>query len=167
MPVIPCIPIPSPQEIKRKLFPEGVIQSLHLPVLPAVWNAQMLLTPFGGLAEAPLQPSDQLVIANVTYDASDAANRFMRVGLYLFESLQYYDFFFQTSGVQTRWWWLVSDPADPDAPPATAFGPFATDAIVPPPDLLRANNLMHAGSWAVLGRAGPGLQRIFRHQNRQ
>jgi hypothetical protein len=35
--VIPCIPIPSPQQINNKLFPEGVIKPKELP---SVWNAQ-------------------------------------------------------------------------------------------------------------------------------
>jgi hypothetical protein len=104
------------------------------------------------LAEAPVQPSDQLVIADVTYDASDPSDRFMRARLYLFERLFYYDFFFHTSGAHAWWWWLISDPAAPDRSPTKAFGPFATTATVPPPDLLRANNLTHAGSWAVRGR---------------
>src|SRR5262249_46805036 len=130
-------------------FPEGAIKPKELP---SVWNAQALLTPFGGQTTAAISPIDQLAIANVTYDASDPANRFMRVGLYLFESLQYYDFFFKTSGARTQWWWLISDPAAPDDLPAKAFGPFATAAIVPPPDLLRVNNLGHVGSWALLGR---------------
>jgi hypothetical protein len=148
-PVIPCIPIPSPRAINIKLFPEGVIEPKELP---SIWSAQALLTPFGGQTNSRISPADQLVIANVTYDASDPANRFMRVGLYLFESLQYYDFFFKTSSTQTQWWWLISDPAAPDDAPAQAFGPFLTTAIVPSPDLLRINNLAHVGNWRVLGR---------------
>ena len=150
MPVIPCIPIPSPQQINNKLFPEGAVEPEELP---SAWNARALLTPFGGQTNAAISPADQLVIANVTYDAGDPDNRFMRVGLYLFESLRYYNFFFKTSGAQTQWWWLISDPADPDDTPTNAFGPFATAAIVPPPDLLRLSNFTHAGNWAVLGRS--------------
>jgi hypothetical protein len=150
VPVIPCIPVPSPQQINNKLFPEGAIKPKELPL---VWNAHALLTPFGGQTNTTtISAGDQLVIANVTYDARDPANHFMRVGLYLFESLQYYDFFFETSGGRTQWWWLISDPAAPDDLPAKAFGPFATAAIVPSPDLLRINNLTHVGNWAVLGR---------------
>src|SRR5436305_15182270 len=103
----PCIQVPSPQQIRDKLFPEGVITSIPLP---SAWTAQLLLTPFGGLSNSPIAPGDQLVIGNLTYDATNPAERLMRISLYLLESLQYYDFLFRTSGEQTEWWWLTSDP---------------------------------------------------------
>src|SRR5262245_58699620 len=103
----PCIPVPSPQDIQKKLFPNGPIQPVSLP---AAWRAPVLLTPFGGQADSPTKPGDQLVIGNLTYDATDPSTRLMRFGLYLLEGRLYYDFLFETSGAQTRWWWLVSDP---------------------------------------------------------
>jgi hypothetical protein len=146
----PCIPVPSPQEIHDKLFPEGVIAP---PSLPAAWTAQVLLTPFGGQKESRITPSDQLVIGNLTYDARDPHERFMRIRLYLFESLYYYDFLFRTANGQTQWWWLISDPGDRNGPPANSFGPFATRVSVPPRDFLAGNSFSHAGSWSVLGRS--------------
>src|SRR5713226_1039681 len=131
MVTVPCIPVPGPQQIHNKLFPEGVINPVDLP---SVWNAQALLTPFGGQAASPVDPGDQLVVGNITYDASGSGIRFMKVGLYLLESLQYYDFMFTTSGAQNQWWWLISNPADPNGPPTKAFGPFSTGAKVPPVD---------------------------------
>lgn len=146
----PCIPVPSPQEIHEKLFPEGAIVP---PSLPAAWTAKVLLTPFGGQKESRITPSDQLVVGNATYDASDPHERFMRIRLYLFESLYYYDFLFRTANGQIQWWWLISDPGDRNGPPASSFGPFATRVSVPARDFLAANNFSHAGSWNVLGRS--------------
>ena len=150
MVVTPCIPVPSPDDIQRKLFPRGHIQPV---TLPAVWSASVLLTPFGGLANSALQPSDQLVVAHVTYDATNSASRLMRVGLYLLESLLFYDLLFETSNGRTQWWWLVSDPAAPDALPAKAIGPFETEVMVPATDFLSGNGLTHAGTWEICGRA--------------
>jgi hypothetical protein len=121
--------------------------------LPAIWNAPVLLTPFGGAVVSAFPDGDQLVIGNVTYDASDPNLRLMRVGLYRFESLHYYDFFFATANGQTRWWWLVSDPGHPERLPAQAIGPFTTTLAVPPPDFLSQTGLKHAGSWEIYGRA--------------
>jgi hypothetical protein len=65
-PIMSCpSPFPSPQQIHQQLFPLGTVQPA---VLPSVWNVQALLTPFGGQIPHVLQPSDQLVIANVTYE---------------------------------------------------------------------------------------------------
>jgi hypothetical protein len=146
----PCIPVPSPQEVQQKLFPHGKIQPI---TFPAVWNAPVLLTPFGGAVVSAFPRGDQLVIGNVTYDASDPKIRLMRVGLYRFESLHYYDLFFATAHGQTRWWWLVSDPDHPERPPARAIGPFTTTLAVPPPDFLAQAGLTHRGTWELYGRA--------------
>jgi hypothetical protein len=115
----PSIPVPSPQEIHKRLFPYG---ALRPALLPEAWNAQALFTPFGGQASSPIKPGDQLVVGNVTYDATNPNRRLMRVGLYLLESLLYYDLLFETSNGQTRLWWLVSDPAEPNGIPKTAAG---------------------------------------------
>ena len=77
-----CIDVPSPQEIRDGLFPQGVIKP---SCLPPVWTAQALFVPFGGLSASPTVPSDQLVVGRVTYDASSSTERLMRVSLYLFE----------------------------------------------------------------------------------
>jgi hypothetical protein len=145
----PCIKVPSPQEIRNGLFPKGVLKPVPLP---PVWRAQILLTPFGGLSGSATVTSDQLVIGNLTYDASSPTERFMRFSLYLLEDLNYYDFLFRTSGGQTQWWWLISDPGDPNGLPTKAFGPFTTAAAVPVQDFLASNDFSHAGTWNVLGR---------------
>jgi hypothetical protein len=85
--------------------------------------------------------------------ARDPHERFMRIRLYLFESLYYYDFLFRTANGQTQWWWLISEPGDRNGPPANSFGPFATRVSVPPRDFLAGNSFSHAGSWSVLGRS--------------
>jgi len=144
----PCISVPSPQEINRKLFPEGI---LKVPSLPTIWTAPMLLTPFGGINSNLMITSDQLVVANLTYDSSRLTERYMRVGVYLLEDLYYYDFLFKTSADHTEWWWLISDPNDPNGLPTESFGPFSTTAVVPAPDFLIANAFSHAGTWNVLG----------------
>jgi hypothetical protein len=146
----PCIPVPSPQDIERKLFPNGHIAPR---TLPAIWSAPVLLTPFGGAVVSAFPGGDQLVIGNVTYDASDPNTRLMRVGLYRFESLHYYDLFFTTKNGQTRWWWLVSDPGHPERLPAQAIGPFTTTLAVPPQDFLSQAGLTHRGTWELYGRA--------------
>jgi hypothetical protein len=120
--------------------------------LPPVWTAQVLLVPFGGLSASPTVPSDQLVVGKLTYDASSPTERLMRVRLYLFESLKYYDFLFRTSDGQSQWWWLISDPSKPDGLPICAFGPFATAAAVPAQDFLASNQFAHAGTWNVLAQ---------------
>jgi hypothetical protein len=150
MATIPCISVPSPQDIKGGLFPKGVVNPISLP---QAWAAQIMLTPFGGKNAAKITPSDQLVVGNLTYEALSATERCMRVSLYLLESLQYYDFFFRTSGATTQWWALVSDPGNPDGLPTKAFGPFATTAIVPPQDFLTTSGFSHAGTWEILGRS--------------
>jgi hypothetical protein len=112
-----------------------------------------LLTPFGGAVVSAFPRGDELVVGNVTYDASEPNRRLMRVGLYRFESLHYYDLFFATRNGQTRWWWLVSDPGHPERPPAQAIGPFTTTLVVPPPDFLSQAGLTHRGTWELYGRA--------------
>jgi len=146
---IPCIPVPSPQHIGANFFPDGKVA---VPSFQAVWSAQMLLTPFGGLSKSPLTPSDQLVVAHLTYDASNPNNRYMRVGMYLLETLQYYDFLFRTSATGSKWWWLISNPASPDSLPTQSFGPFVTSAEVPAESFLSQNQFSHAGTWKVLGQ---------------
>ena len=146
----PCIQVPAPKQIQKNLFPQGVANPVSLP---SIWTARILLTPFGGLKSDAIVPGDQLVIGNLTYEATSPTDRYMRVGLYLFESLQYYDFFFKTSGTATQWWWLVSDPSNPNGLPTKTFGPFPTTAIVPARDFLATNAFSHAGTWKVLGRS--------------
>src|SRR5262249_4243172 len=146
----PCIPVPSPQNIQQKLFPNGVINPLSLP---KIWSAQALLTPFGGLSSSAISPSDQLVIGNLTYETVSPSERLMRVSLYILESLYYYDFLFHTVNGVTNWWWLVSDPNTPNGLPTHAFGPFTTAANVPDEDFLRSNAFSHVGAWKVQGRS--------------
>jgi hypothetical protein len=143
-----CIEVPSPQEIRDGLFPQGIVKP---PSLPPTWTARVLLVPFGGLSVSPTVPSDQLVVGKLTYEAFSPTERLMRVRLYLFESLKYYDFLFRTSDGQTQWWWSISDPSKPHALPICAFGPFATAATVPAQDFLASNHFTHVGTWNVLG----------------
>jgi hypothetical protein len=146
---IPCIPVPSPQNIQNQLFPNGVLSPMSLP---KVWSAQALLTPFGGLSSSTISPGDQLVIANLTYESISPTEQLMRVSLYALESLYYYDFMFHTSNGRTNWWWLVSNPNTPNSLPTQIFGPFATAANVPAQDFLRGNGFSHVGAWRVQGR---------------
>jgi len=154
----PCIKVPSPQEIRNKLFPRG---ELSPPSFARVWTAQMLLTPFGGEISSPINPSDQLAIGNLTYEALSSTERCMRIGLYLSESLQYYAFFFVTSNGKTQWWWLVSDPDDPSGLPIDAFGPFPTTAEVPDQNFLARNEFAHVGTWKI----GKRLANAFAARN--
>jgi hypothetical protein len=149
MAIAPCIPVPSPREINKRLFPEG---TLEVTSLSPIWRASVLLTPFGGINDTPSGfSSDQLAVANVTYDASRLTEQFMRVGVYLLENLYYYDFLFKSSSGQTQWWSLVSDPNKPNSLPTASFGPFNTAAIVPSLDFFIDNAFSHAGTWKVHG----------------
>jgi hypothetical protein len=154
MTLAPCIPVPSPGEIHEKLFPRGVV---NLIALPPAWQAKALLTPFGGLANTPVGPSDQLLVGNLTYHAVGPSERFIRIGLYLLESLQFFDLFFRTSNGITQWWWLISDPANPNTLPTKTVGPFTTPASVPLQDFLTSNKFSFVGSWKVIGRDCDGF----------
>lgn len=147
--MVPCIPVPPPGEILAKLFPNGAVNPQSLG---SAWTAQLLLTPFGGTKVSEISPNDQVVVGNLTYDASDPAELYMRFGLYLLEGLQYYDFLFRTSHAGTQWWCLTSDPSDPNSLPTASFGPFTAGSTVPPPDFLTINHFSHAGGWNVLGK---------------
>src|ERR1043165_687520 len=150
MAVVPCIPVPSPQDIQKGLFASGAVKP---PVLPWAWNAQILLTPFGGQVTGGLSPSDQLVVGNLSYQAVSSTERLMRVSLYLLESLYYYDFLFHTSGGMTQWWWMISDPAHPNDLPTQAFGPFSAGAAIPSSDFLVSSNFSHVGTFDAIGRS--------------
>ena len=142
--------IPAPQQIASQLY----LQPVPLvPLLPSKWNAQLLLTPFGGLPDSIFAPSDQLVVANVSFDGISPNTALMRASMYSLESLKYYDLLFATEGGVTTWYWLVSDPSIPNQMPAAAFGPFATHCQVVGPSWLQANNFSYAGHWSVVGKS--------------
>jgi hypothetical protein len=145
----PCISVPSPQQIRSGLFPNGVLPPA---TLPAAWSAKVLLTPFGGDSRSPALVSDQLVIGNISCVSPTPNERYMRCGLYLLETLNYYDFFFRTANGVTQWWWLVSDPGYSSDTPTGAFGPFTSTASVPGIDFLTTNQFTHAGSWNLHGK---------------
>ena len=138
----PCIDIPSPQKIHELLFTSA---NPTPPAFPTVWNAPVLLTPFGGL-------DSQLVVGNVTYDVS-TANSLMRFRLYQLESLQFYDFLF----VGDKWYWLVTDPAQPNADPTAAYGPFSTGVTVPPADFLKQQSFSCQGTFNVVAASCDGF----------
>jgi hypothetical protein len=142
----PCIPVPSPQMIKRDLFPSGVLPPV---TLPAAWNATAIFTPFGGGSLSSAQPSDQLVVGSITCECPTPNERYMRCRLYLLESLRYFDFLFRTANGVTQWWWLVSNPGEANGIPSAVFGPFSSTAIVPATDFLAANRFTHVGSWKI------------------
>ena len=142
------IPVPSPEQIMSTLFPNGVIPPVSLN---QIWSAQLMLTPFGGgKGNATVNPSDQLAVAQLTYEQT-ASGQLMRVSMYLVESLTYFDFLFSTTTAGSQWWWLVSDPQDPQALPSATFGPYATSAAVPQFNLLAENGFSNVGTWKIHG----------------
>lgn len=144
----PLIPVPSPESIMSTLFPNGVTAPLSLN---QIWSAQILLTPFGGgNGNATVNPSDQLAVAQLTYEQTNSG-QLMRISMYLVESLIYFDFLFSSTTAGNEWWWLVSDPQNPQALPSAAFGPYAMSAEVPPCNLLAENGFSHVGSWRIHG----------------
>jgi hypothetical protein len=149
------ITIPSPEEIQSNLFSNPG----KPPPLPEKWSATALLTPFGGLtAGAFVNPSDQLVVARIYYDGS-GESRYLRTRLYLLESNLYYDFVFETTGNETTWYWLISDPADqsPNAPAQEGIGPFPTSAQVPLPTFLANAGFSYVGTWNVVNQPCDGF----------
>jgi hypothetical protein len=139
--------VPSPSQIASSLLK---VPAPQVPDLPTCWNAQLLLTPFGGTAPDQANPGDQLIVAAVDYDATTAGTTLMRAQMYLLESLRYYDFLFETVNGTTTWYWLVSDPSKLSASPTSAYGPFQTTAQVPKPSFLADNGFVYVGSWNVV-----------------
>ena len=154
----PCFFVPSPSEILSDLFSNPSTQP---PVFPKAWTATALLTPFGGLnASAPLTTSDELVVATIYYFPIGRGG-VLRIRLYLLESLLYYDFFFQTDPEtgQTIWYWLISDPSDPNpnAKWNNLFGPFPTTAQMLAPTFLGDKQFSYVGTWNVVNQPCDGF----------
>ena len=145
----PTIAVPSPAQIHQSFFPNGVVPPA---ALPAVWSANLLLTPFGGAASTTVTPPDQVMVGYVTYDGSNPAALLMRVRLHLLESLEYFDLLFRTTVAGSTWWTIKPDPSNLDGIPAGFSGPFSTQAVVPHPDFLAQNAFSHVGGWNVLNR---------------
>jgi hypothetical protein len=137
------IPVPSPSAIHEQLFTSPMPP---VPSLPYQWTASFLLTPFGG-PTGPVNPSDQLVVANISYQFGHGQS--LRARLYLLESQLYYDFYFETQGPSVVWYWLVSDPSTGIV--TNSFGPFATTAKMPEMGILTTNGFSYIGSWNVVG----------------
>lgn len=155
----PCFTVPSPTEIQNGLFSNPPLQR---PVFPEAWTATALLTPFGGLtASAPLTTSDELVIATISYYARISGGPALRIRLFLLESLLYYDFYFQTNPTtgQTKWYWVVSDPSDPNPNPPViqSFGGFQTPTQVPKQTFLGDKNFSYVGTWNVVNQPCDGF----------
>ncbi|MCG6989795.1 MAG: hypothetical protein LJF06_16670 [Gemmatimonadetes bacterium] len=110
------------------------------PLLPASWEAQVLLTPYGD-ADSPLENYKQLVIANVACDADAGA---MMVDLYLTQDLTVFRLLFVNG---TGWYWLEGTPGQPDW---SFQGPFATTLQVPATDFLA--QARYGNSWAITGK---------------
>ncbi|WP_218511786.1 hypothetical protein [Variovorax sp. dw_308] len=143
------IPVPSPADIKAGIFPHGVVA---LPILPRTWRASVLLTPHGRGSDPSPPYADELIAAEVTYEAVTAVKGRMRLRMYLLETLAYYDVFFVTDDGRTQWWWLTSEPSDAVSIPSAAYGPFGTPVQVPASTYLADRGFTHVGSWNVLSR---------------
>ncbi|HVE67591.1 MAG TPA: hypothetical protein VNB64_03315 [Solirubrobacteraceae bacterium] len=117
------------------------------PLLPDCWRAQALLTPYGD-SKSPLANYDQIVVADVTCDNRTAPS-YMRVSLYLTESLQYFDFWFSGSS----WRWLISTPGGPIT---GSYGPFDTTLSVPGPDLIASRGGRYGNTWPIMGTMTDG-----------
>ena len=110
--------------------------------------------------------SDELVIATISYFRI-SGGRVLRIRLYLLESLLYYDFEFQTNSAtgQTIWYWLISDPSDPNPNPAiiNGFGPFPTTAQMPAPTFLGDKQFSYVGTWNVVNQPCDGFSATTGH----
>jgi hypothetical protein len=143
------IPVPSPSDIAKALFPDGVRQC---PQLPAKWRANVLLTPPGRGTNSSPPYTDQLMVGEITYEAFGSKDASMRCRLYQLESLKYFDIFVSTRDGKSSWWWLATDPSNPAFIPISIYGPFQTLTQVPDRNFLSASGFKHAGNWSVLGR---------------
>lgn len=146
---LPCTNVPSPDEIKARLFPHG---NVPCPRLPTIWNARALLVPPGG-TQVGLAPRDELFAASLTYDASTPDTQFLRAKLYALESLAYIDLLFRTTSAGSEVWLLSSRPDVENDVPDAAFGPIPVKTKVPNVNGLAQFGFNHAGTWQVLGRA--------------
>lgn len=148
MSTVANIPIPSPPQIMKDLFPNGLTAPLGLN---ACWTAKVLLTPFSsGTVSVAGGPSDQVTIGQLTYEAA-AGFQLMRAGLFLLESQVYFDYLFLSKNGVNQWWALVSDPANPDVLPTAAFGPYECAATVPLPNFLADYGFSNVGRWEIHG----------------
>jgi hypothetical protein len=114
-------------------------------MFPVNWQASFVL--FGDAAP-PMNNYDQLVIANVTCYYDPLVGSFMRVGLYLLEDLQYFDFFFVDSA---QWYWLIGTPEEG---PTDYYGPFSTTLQASTVGLL--SQALYGGQWPLAGTTTDG-----------
>ena len=123
-------PIPSGSKLDAD---RQASQPAAVPRLPESWTASVLLSPFGDLI-SPLPDPAQLIVATVECSATPAF-RWMRVGLYLTQTLRYCEFLFLTRGhgelSESEWYWID---APPKGPSNGIHGPFETTLLVPEPD---------------------------------
>ena len=138
---IPCIQVPSPKEIHKRFFPNGVKRPVKLPTS---WSANVLLTP---------GDDRELACARIMVGKGAEGQRLMRVQMFLIESLHYHDLFFVTEKEQTKWWYIVSNPSSIEEQPKDIYGPFDCHSHVPADNFLKTNGFSHVGSWSVHGKA--------------
>lgn len=128
--------LPNPSDLAAAL---KAATPTEVPVLPAQWQAKVLLSPFGdGNPPNHWAKYSQHVIAEVSCDAKQGA---MSVGLYLPEDLKYFRFLFR-NGV--GWYWID---ADPGGPIKRFFGPFATKLVVPGASFM--SGAQYGGPWDI------------------
>src|SRR5204862_1023219 len=89
--------------------------------------------PFGD-SISPLPDPAQPIVATIECSATPDF-RWMRVGLYLTQTLRYCEFMFLTRGhgelSESEWYWID---APPKGPSNGIHGPFKTTLLVPEPD---------------------------------
>jgi hypothetical protein len=138
--------VPTPEQLSAKL---EAGRSTTPPMFPVNWQASFVLSPFGDGAVPPMMNNyDQLVIANITCYYDPLVGSAMRVGLYLLEDLQYFDFVFVDSG---QWYWLNNAPGEE---PTDYYGPFYTSLQAPTVGLL--NQAVYGGQWPLAGTTTDG-----------
>jgi hypothetical protein len=128
---------PTPEQLSARL---KAGQTGIPPLFPVNWIASFVLSPFGDAAP-PMNNYDQLVVANITCYYDPLVGSAMRVGLYMLEDLQYFDFVFLDSG---QWYWLNSAPGEE---PTDFYGPFPTPLQPPTFGLIGA--AQNGGQWPL------------------
>jgi hypothetical protein len=138
--------VPTPEQISAKL---KAGRSGTPPLFPVNWQASFVLSPFGDAKPpAGMKNYDQLVVANITCYDDPLVGSAMRVGLYLLEDLQYFDFVFIDSG---QWYWLNNAPGEE---PTDYYGPFSTTLQAPTLGFL--SQAVYGGQWPLAGTLTDG-----------
>ncbi|MGZ5544205.1 MAG: hypothetical protein ACXWIU_05990, partial [Limisphaerales bacterium] len=140
-------PIPAGPDLDKQrhaTYPKS------LPKIPETWRASILLSPFGD-SSSPLPIYSQLVVGTIEYSYTQTES-WMRVGLYLTQSKQYFEFVFITvvddkKEVHRNWYWIDSTP---NGRISNIYGPFQTTLQVPWPNFFQDRSTLWGNAYPLM-----------------